>query len=159
MVYGVTSTLQAASPNLCGAGSPETCAELVRDWDTPGFAAAGVSLSVSLCIVALGRAEPAAGIQGNMANLASGGEAGFCLLIARDLDYGAALCQHSPAANHRHVPVREWQGSCLGLRSCGVVHPWHFIPCACPLVGNTCRNTEVHKNPVQKCGVFKVHKE
>lgn len=115
----VTSTLQAAHPNLCGT---ESCAELVRDWDTLGFAAAGGSSSVSLCIVGLGRAEPAAGIQGNMANLAPGGSAGFCLLIARDLDYRAALCQHSPAANHGACPgvgaMWELQGSCLGLRSC-----------------------------------------
>lgn len=100
------------------------CAELVRDWHTLGCAAAGGSSSVSLCIVGLGRAEPAAGIQGKMANLASGGSAGFCLLIARDLDYGAALCQHSPAANHGAYPgvgaVWESQGSCLGLRSCGL---------------------------------------
>lgn len=48
----VTSTLQAAHPNLCGT---ESCAELVRDWDTLGFAAAGGSSSVSLCIVGLGR--------------------------------------------------------------------------------------------------------
>lgn len=101
----------------------------VKDWGTRGFAAAAGSSSVSLCTGGLGRAEPAAAIQGNMASLASGGSAGFCLLIARDLDYGAAPCQHSPAANHRAQPgvgaMQELQGSCLGL---------HCPPVAfCPL--------------------------
>lgn len=93
-----------------------------------------------------------------MANLASGASAGFCLLIARDLDYLAALCQHSPAANHIAYPgvgaTLELLGSCMQLRNRRLSTPWHIVLqsvlSACPFVGGMYWNIEVHKNQIKK---------
>lgn len=112
--------LKAASCIPKSVWSWEPCAELVRDWDTLGFAAAGASSSFSLCIVGVGSAEPAAGT-GQHGKF---GLRRLCWLLpsdSRDLNYGAAPCQHSPAANHGACPCHEgWQRSCPGLRSWGL---------------------------------------